>query len=96
VTRDRVAPGWTTGLLARRGTYVVLAVANGDGGLRDPGPVLTLRPHGSPEAPEFTVSLGEADFTTLRSPGGLRVVPVEARGIYTTPAPFPDRTGEAG
>jgi hypothetical protein len=92
---NRVAPGWTTGLLTRHGTYVILAVAYGDGGLRDPGPVLTLRELGSPEAPEFTASLGEADFTTLRSPGGLRAIPMEARGMYTTAAPLPGRTGEA-
>lgn len=93
--RDRVAPGWTTELPARRGTYLVLAVANGDGGLRDPGPVLTLRALGRPEAPEFTVSLGEVDSTTLRSPGGLGVIPMVTRGLYTTPAPFPLRPGEA-
>jgi hypothetical protein len=95
VNRDRVAPGWTTELLTRPGTYLVLAVANGDGGLRDPGPVLTLRALGRPGAPEFTASLGEADFTTLRSPGGLGVMPAEARGAYSTPAPFPGWPGGA-
>jgi len=96
ISQGRVGPGWTTKLLTRRGTYIVLAVANGDGGLRDPGPVLTLRALGSPGAPEFTASLGEADFTTLRPPGGLRAIPAVTRGTYTTPAPLPGRAGEAG
>jgi hypothetical protein len=86
MSRHRVAPGWTTELPTRRGTYIILAVA---------GSALTLRELGRPEAPEFTVSLGEVDFTTLRSPGGMPIVAPLMRGVYTTPALFPLRPGEA-
>lgn len=88
-----VAAGWTTQLARRYGTFLVLAVDRGDPlALRDPGPVLTVRPLGRPEAPEFTVSLGECDFTTLCSPGGYRPWAGATTGQYTTPAPEPERT----
>lgn len=68
---DTIAAGWTAKLARRYGTFLVLAVDRGDPlALCDPGPVLTVRMLGRPDAPEFDVSLGMVDFRSARSPGG--------------------------
>lgn len=82
-----ITPGWRTKLAGRLGEYLVMAVDRAEPGY----PVLTVRMMGRPEAPEFGVSLGEVDFTTLRSPSGHRPWAGSGLGVYTTPPPTTGR-----